>query len=123
MAVGSHSMVAPGTPQPLFDVLRAGYEGPFVVAQDFTIINVTPEQIVTRMAKFEPGPFLVSDPEYVERMGGSKSDPDAVRAGMPDWLSDSDHRRAQDRGLQGGVEAERRALAALESTDPPWSVS
>jgi len=89
LAVGSHSMVAPGTPQPLFDVLRAGYDGPFVVAQDFTIINVTPEQIVTRMARFEPGPFLVSDPEYVERMGGSKSDPDARRAGMPDWLSDS----------------------------------
>jgi ribonuclease Z len=89
LAVGSHSMVAPGTPQPLFDVLRAGYDGPFVVAQDFTIINVTPEQIVTRMARFEPGPFLVSDPEYVERMGGSKSDPDAMQPRMPDWLSDS----------------------------------
>ena len=42
-----------------------------------------------RPVKFEPGPFLVSDPEYLARMGGSKSDPDAVRAGMPGWLSDS----------------------------------
>jgi len=89
LAVGFHSMVAPGTPQPLYDILRAGYEGPFVVAQDFTVINVTPEQVVTRMVAFEPGPFLVSDPGYVERMGGSKSDPDAVRAGLPGWLTDS----------------------------------
>jgi ribonuclease Z len=89
LAVGFHSMVAPGTPQPLYDTLRAGYQGPFVVAQDFTIINVTPEQIVTRMAAFEPGPFLVSDPAYLERMGGASGDPDAVRAYMPDWLSDS----------------------------------
>ena len=62
LAVGFHGMVAPGTPQPLFDRLRTGYDGPFVMAQDFTVINVTPDQIVTRMAKFEPGPMPVSDP-------------------------------------------------------------
>ena len=59
------------------------------MAQDFTIINVTPEQIVTRMARFEPGPMPVADPEYVNSKGGVHPSPDKVRASMPDWLTES----------------------------------
>ena len=59
------------------------------MAQDFTVINVTPEQIVTRMVAFEPGPLPVADPQYVERMGGTPSSPDKVRATMPEWLSET----------------------------------
>ncbi len=90
LAVSFHAMVAPGTPQPLFDRLRAGYQGPFVMAQDFTVINVTPEQIVTRMVAFEPGPLPVPpSAEYVEGKGGVHPSPDKVRASMPDWLAET----------------------------------
>jgi ribonuclease Z len=89
LAVGFHGMVASGTPQPLHDRLRTAYSGPFVMAQDFTVINVTPQQIVTRMTHFEPGAMPVSDPEYVKAKGGVRPSPDKVRATMPDWLAES----------------------------------
>jgi len=88
LAVGFHSMIAPGTPQPILDGIRTGYDGDVLIAQDFTIINVTPEQIVTRMAAFEPAPFLASDPEYIQRMGGAKQDA-SVMHGISKWLDDS----------------------------------
>jgi len=88
LGVGYHSMIAPGTPQPILDGIRTGYDGPVLIAQDFTIINVTPEQIVTRMAAFEPAPFLVSDPEYVAAMGGANQDA-SVMHGLSMWLDDT----------------------------------
>jgi len=90
LAVSFHGMVAPGTPQPLFDRMRENYDGPFVMAQDFTVVNVTPEQIVTRMTAFEPGPMPVPpDPEYIKSKGGVRSSPDKVRASMPGWLEET----------------------------------
>ena len=59
-----------------------------MIAQDFTVINVTPQQIVTRMAAFEPAPFLVSDPEYIAAMGGSNRDA-SVMHGISSWLEDT----------------------------------
>jgi ribonuclease Z len=88
LAVGFHSMIAPGTPQPILDGIRTGYDGPALIAQDFTVINVTPSQIVSRMAAFEPAPFLVSDPEYIAAMGGANQDP-SVMHGISQWLDDS----------------------------------
>jgi hypothetical protein len=70
--------------------MRTGYQGPFVMAQDFTVINVTPEQIVTRMVAFEPGPMPVPPPaEYIEEKGGVHPSPDEVRASMPAWLEET----------------------------------
>ena len=90
LAVSFHGMVAPGTPQPLFDRVRAGYDGPFLMAQDFTVINVTPDQIVTRMVAFQPGPMPVPPPaDYIESKGGVHSSPDKVRATMPEWLAET----------------------------------
>ncbi len=88
LGVGYHSMIASGTPQPILDGIRTGYDGPVVIAQDFTVINVTPEQIVTRMAAFEPAPFLVSDPEYTAAMGGANQDA-SVMHGISQWLDDT----------------------------------
>jgi len=88
LGVGYHSMIAPGTPQPILDGIRTGYDGPVVIAQDFTVINVTPQQIVTRMAAFEPAPFLVSDPEYTAAMGGANQDA-SVMHGISQWLDDT----------------------------------
>jgi len=88
LGVGYHSMIAPGTPQPILDGIRTGYDGPVLIAQDFTVINVTPQQIVTRMAAFEPAPFLVSDPEYIAAMGGANQDA-SVMHGISQWLDDT----------------------------------
>ena len=88
LGVGYHSMIASGTPQPILDGIRTGYDGPVVIAQDFTVINVTPQQIVTRMAAFEPAPFLVSDPEYIAAMGGANQDA-SVMHGISQWLDDT----------------------------------
>ena len=70
--------------------MRTGYHGPCVMAQDFTVINVTPEQIVTRMVAFEPGPMPVPpSQEYLDSKGGVQPSPDKVRATMPDWLTET----------------------------------
>jgi ribonuclease Z len=88
IAMGFHAMVAPGTPQPILDGLRTGYDGPFTLAQDFTVVNVTREQIVTRMVEVVPWDFIVTDPEYVQRMGGVNADPSLMH-GLPSWLEDT----------------------------------
>ncbi len=88
MAMGHHAMVAPGTPQPILDGVRAGYDGPFTLAQDYTVVNITPSQIVTRMAQVNPWEFVLTDADYVERVGGSNADPFAGY-GLPAWLEDT----------------------------------
>lgn len=88
MAMGFHAMVAPGTPQPILDGVRTGYDGPFTLAQDFTVVNITPTQIVTRLADVLPWDFIVTDPAYVAAKGGTQLDPSAA-IGMPDWLEGS----------------------------------
>ena len=88
LAVGFHSMIAPGTPQPILDGIRTGYDGDVLVSQDFTVINVSPSQIVSRMVAFEPAPFLVSDPEYIAAMGGANQDASKMH-GMSEWLEDT----------------------------------
>ena len=88
IAMGFHSMIAPGIVQPILDGIRGGYDGPLVIGQDFTMINVTPEQIVTRMAYYEPGPFIVSDEDYIRSKGGVQID-QSVMHGLPSWLEDS----------------------------------
>jgi hypothetical protein len=88
MAMGFHAIVAPGTPQPILEGVRTGYDGPFTLAQDYTVVNVTPEQIVTRMTEVVPWDFIVTDAEYVERMGGVNTDA-SVMHGLPSWLEDT----------------------------------
>lgn len=88
MAMGFHAMVAPGTPQPILDGVRTGYSGPFTLAQDYTVVNITPAQIVTRMAEVNAWEFIVTDPVYTRAMGGSNVDLSAV-IGVPDWLAES----------------------------------
>ena len=39
------------TVDPFFENLRKTYDGPVVLAQDLTVLNITPEQIVARQAQ------------------------------------------------------------------------
>ena len=87
LAMVFHFLNYYGTPQPLLDAIRTGYDGPVVLAQDFTVVNVTPEQIVTRMVKPEAAPLLVADHEYQARMN-PQPDP-SVMHGLPEWLEDT----------------------------------
>ncbi len=89
LAMSFHAMIAPGTPQPIYDGIKAGYDGPVVVAQDFTVVNITPEQIVTRMVEYVPWPFIVADHDYIARMGGSNQDPSQNPGTLTDWLEES----------------------------------
>jgi ribonuclease Z len=87
LAVGFHSMIVSGTPQPILDALRTRYDGPVLISQDFTVVNITPDQIVTRMVKSEPAPFLTPpDDAYVKSKGGSQSKTMHL---LPDWLDES----------------------------------
>jgi ribonuclease Z len=89
LAMSFHAMIAPGTPQPIYDGIKSGYDGPVVVAQDFTVVNITPEQIVTRMVEYIPWPFIVADQEYIARMGGANQDPSQNPGTLTDWLEES----------------------------------
>ena len=88
VAMGFHAIVAPGTPQPILDGVRSGYGGPFTLAADYTVVNITPEQIVTRMTDVVPWDYVVTDAAYAERMGGVQTDP-SLMTGLPDWLTDT----------------------------------
>ena len=51
MGVGYHYFLDDDTVDPWFKLLRSETDRPFVLAQDLMVINLTPEQIVTRMAQ------------------------------------------------------------------------
>jgi ribonuclease Z len=87
LAMVFHYLNYYGIPQPLLDAIRSGYDGPVVLAQDFTVVDVTPEQIVTRMVKPEPAPLRVVDRQYQARMN-PQPDP-SVMHGLPDWLEET----------------------------------
>jgi ribonuclease Z len=88
IAMGFHALVAPGTPQPILDGVRGGYDGPFTLAQDFTVVNITADQIVTRMTEVVPWDFIMTDHEYTARMGGVNPDP-SLMTGLPEWLEET----------------------------------
>ena len=73
---------------PILDGVRSGYEGPFTLAQDFTVFNVTPGHVVTRQADPKLWDFIVTDAEYAAAKGGVNTDP-SLMTGLPEWLSDT----------------------------------
>ena len=85
--MGFHAMVAPGTPQPILDGVRSGYDGPFTLAQDYTVVNITPDQIVTRMVEVVPWDYIVTDPNTPP--GWAASNRPLDDAGLPEWLDDT----------------------------------
>ncbi len=51
LSVGYHYLLDDDTIDPFFDHLRKTSDRPFILAKDLMVVNITPEQIVTRMAK------------------------------------------------------------------------
>ena len=50
LAVGYHSVQSPENNAAIMDEVRKTYDGPLVLARDLMVINVTKENIITRMA-------------------------------------------------------------------------
>lgn len=84
LGVGMHFSVGDDLIDPLFERWRTTYDGPLLLIQDLTTINVTAEQIVIRQTKADllawPPPPEATDGEESEIIGPS----DAQR---PDWLT------------------------------------
>ena len=51
LGVGYHYFVNDDTIDPFFEGLKSTYDGPVALAQDLMVINITPDQIVTRMGE------------------------------------------------------------------------
>ncbi len=83
LGVGTHFKLGDDTNDALFVGLRKTYQGPFLLAQDLSTINVTPDYILMRQAKIN----LLSDPppakpqEGLDLTIGPKS-----KAAIPAWL-------------------------------------
>ena len=86
LGVGFHFKLGDDLNDGLFSDLRKSYKDPFLLAQDLTTINVTPDYILSRQTKIN----LLSDPppakpqEGIDLTIGPKS-----KATMPDWLTET----------------------------------
>lgn len=83
MALGYHSVQSPENNAAIMDEVRKVYDGPLTVARDLTVINVTPDDIVVRMATVDEYvlPPAVT-PAYVKApRTAQKNVSDAIAAG------------------------------------------
>jgi ribonuclease Z len=84
LAVAYHYFLDDDTVDPFFELLRSTYDGPVVLAQDLTVINVTPEQIVNRLAETDllhwpPQPPPTSELEILPNAARRRSPPGCGR--------------------------------------------
>lgn len=85
LGVGYHYFVNEDTVDPFFEGLRKTYNRPVVLAQDLMVINVTPEQVVTRMAETDP----LHWPPRLKASGKRSRLSTRSKAKIPKWLLDS----------------------------------
>jgi len=86
LGVGTHFFVNDYTIDSAFAGIASTYNGPVVIAQDLMVINVTPEQIVTRMAKTD----LLSWSAPAPRAKGQKPpklDPAVIEGRTESWVT------------------------------------
>jgi ribonuclease Z len=83
VAVGYHTYVTPETVPLHFEDVRTTYKGPYVLAQDLTTFNITPEGIVVRQA--------IVDLDYMPKVPKENADVplDEPQYFMSDWVLDS----------------------------------
>jgi ribonuclease Z len=85
LAVAYHYFLDDDTVDPFFELLRSTYDGPVVLAQDLTVINVTPEQIVNRLA--ETDLLHWPPPPPADKRGGEMAG--LSEAEIPAWLQET----------------------------------
>ena len=86
LGVGSHFSLGDDLIDDAFRNWRTTYDGPLLLAQDLTTINVTTEQIVSRQASTD---LLASPPEAPPQEGVDMSlgDPYPSELALPTWLT------------------------------------
>jgi len=88
LGVGTHFFTNDYTIDAAFAGIASTYTGPVVIAQDLMVINVTPEQIVTRMAKTD----LLSWAAPAPKSAGGKTpefDPVPTEGRTQSWVIDT----------------------------------
>ena len=86
LGVGTHFFTNEYTIDPAFGGIASTYNGPVVIAQDLMVINVTPEQIVTRMAKTDLLSWAAPAPK-IEGQKPPKLDPVVTEGRTQSWVT------------------------------------
>jgi len=84
LGVGTHYFQDDDLIDPFFERIATTYDGPVTLAQDLMVINVTPRQIVLRMAKTEQLWWAPSDPEA--KGGDTLEEGYTSAARTPNWI-------------------------------------
>jgi ribonuclease Z len=85
LGVGTHYFTNDYTIDAAFDGITSTYSGPVVIAQDLMVINVTPEQIVTRMAQTDLLSWAAPSPTEAAHA----VDPPITEGRTPQWVIDT----------------------------------
>lgn len=85
LGVGTHYFQDDDLIDPFFDGIATTYDGPVALAQDLMVFNVTPEQIVLRMAKTEQLWWAGEDPEA--KGGDTLEEGYTSAARTPEWVA------------------------------------
>jgi hypothetical protein len=84
LGVGTHFKLGDETNDALFLDLRKTYNGPFLLAQDLSTINITPDYILMRQTKIN----LLADPPPAKSQEGLElTIKEHSDAAMPEWLT------------------------------------
>jgi ribonuclease Z len=88
LGVGTHFFTNEYTIDAAFAGMASTYSGPVVIAQDLMVINVTPEQIVTRIAQTDLLSWAAPAPKSA---AGKKPtlDPAPTEGRTPKWVVDT----------------------------------
>lgn len=94
LGVGTHFFTNDYTIDPAFEGIASTYNGPVVIAQDLMVMNVTPEQIVTRMAKTDLLSWAAPAPK-VEGQKPPKLDPAPTEGRTQSWVTKTRFKRGE----------------------------
>jgi len=83
LGIGTHFKLGDETNDALFESLRKTYKGPFLLAQDLTTINLTPDYILMRQTKINP---LGDPPAPKSQKTHSMTTGGPSEAIIPNWL-------------------------------------
>jgi ribonuclease Z len=84
LGVGTHFQLGDQTNDNLFLDLRKTYDGPFLLAQDLSTINITPDYILMRQTKLN----LLADPPPPKSLEGLEvTTKEHSEALIPEWLT------------------------------------
>jgi len=88
LGVGTHFFTNDYTIDKAFAGMASTYSGPVVIAQDLMVINVTPEQIVTRMARTDLLSWAAPAPKPADGKR-PEVDPYITEGRTPKWVVDT----------------------------------